>query len=591
MSHTAWTVLPDGAPIPGTPQIASLYATNVAALRALTTAPTENLYYSTLGYWDAGDGGHGEYRWASSSTDADDGFLTLKITAVTTGRFKLISTKKNIRQAGAKGDGVTDDTSSIQTAITGTAGKKLYFNSGEFRVRSTLIMGTNGSVWIGDGKVSTVLIWDPIVDTVFISLTKGAAVLFRPVIKGMRIANVATYVVTGIKASDTSEMLLSDLQLTGFESVVGNVGLQTAGREVATIERVAITADIPIKISVNPNSTISANSFHFEDVFLVAGSTQACVHVDDNVYISQLVFDGFNSWVHGRYGFYWNNTTGTASSFPLIFTNIWREQGDDPAGYAFYVSHTGSGNLTTVKFEGCINQTSQKGWFLRGCSRVSIRDSKHVSATTESINVDATVIDLSFDNFYAEPGSTASLTGQVLVASDLKSASGSPFPSTAIYQSTSGRYTQKYGPLDITTTGLGLTLNGATATDMLKVTDGVTDFRIALNALIRFYTVSNHSLTLGTNNTDRWIVASGGSLFPALDVNYDLGAVSARISSIYSNRHYIGAGAVFWASGTGSPETVVTAPVGSLYSRSDGGAGTSFYVKETGTGNTGWVAK
>ena len=43
--------------------------------------------------------------------------------------------------------------------------------------------------------------------------------------------------------------------------------------------------------------------------------------------------------------------------------------------------------------------------------------------------------------------------------------------------------------------------------------------------------------------------------------------------------------------GSGSPEGSVTAAVGSTYMRSDGGAGTSFYVKESGTGNTGWVAK
>lgn len=43
--------------------------------------------------------------------------------------------------------------------------------------------------------------------------------------------------------------------------------------------------------------------------------------------------------------------------------------------------------------------------------------------------------------------------------------------------------------------------------------------------------------------------------------------------------------------GAGSPEGVQTAAVGSLYLRSDGGAGTSLYVKETGSGNTGWVAK
>jgi len=44
-------------------------------------------------------------------------------------------------------------------------------------------------------------------------------------------------------------------------------------------------------------------------------------------------------------------------------------------------------------------------------------------------------------------------------------------------------------------------------------------------------------------------------------------------------------------SGAGSPEGVVTAPVGSLYTRTDGTATTALYVKGSGTGNTGWVAK
>jgi hypothetical protein len=41
----------------------------------------------------------------------------------------------------------------------------------------------------------------------------------------------------------------------------------------------------------------------------------------------------------------------------------------------------------------------------------------------------------------------------------------------------------------------------------------------------------------------------------------------------------------------GTPEGVVSAAIGSIYRRLDGGAATSFYVKESGTGNTGWVAK
>lgn len=43
--------------------------------------------------------------------------------------------------------------------------------------------------------------------------------------------------------------------------------------------------------------------------------------------------------------------------------------------------------------------------------------------------------------------------------------------------------------------------------------------------------------------------------------------------------------------GTGSPEGAVSASVGSVFHRTDGGAGTSYYVKESGAGNTGWVAK
>lgn len=44
-------------------------------------------------------------------------------------------------------------------------------------------------------------------------------------------------------------------------------------------------------------------------------------------------------------------------------------------------------------------------------------------------------------------------------------------------------------------------------------------------------------------------------------------------------------------SSTGSPEGVVTANVGAIYSRTDGGSGTTLYVKESGSGNTGWIAK
>lgn len=54
---------------------------------------------------------------------------------------------------------------------------------------------------------------------------------------------------------------------------------------------------------------------------------------------------------------------------------------------------------------------------------------------------------------------------------------------------------------------------------------------------------------------------------------------------------FAGDGNVVWRCGAGTPEGAITAPIGSLYTRTDGGANTTLYVKESGAGNTGWVAK
>jgi hypothetical protein len=43
--------------------------------------------------------------------------------------------------------------------------------------------------------------------------------------------------------------------------------------------------------------------------------------------------------------------------------------------------------------------------------------------------------------------------------------------------------------------------------------------------------------------------------------------------------------------GTGTPEGAIVSGVGGLWRRTDGGAGTTLYVKESGTSNTGWIGK
>lgn len=81
---------------------------------------------------------------------------------------------------------------------------------------------------------------------------------------------------------------------------------------------------------------------------------------------------------------------------------------------------------------------------------------------------------------------------------------------------------------------------------------------------------------------------SYGASIPAI-----VGTGAQYIDRKYAQAWMVGSGQVGVYAGSGTPEGSVTAVAGSIYLRvlSGAGAGTSFYVKESGSGNTGWVAK
>jgi hypothetical protein len=69
----------------------------------------------------------------------------------------------------------------------------------------------------------------------------------------------------------------------------------------------------------------------------------------------------------------------------------------------------------------------------------------------------------------------------------------------------------------------------------------------------------------------------------------DADFVNATLGLYGRNSDQIAGYAFFGVNGT--PEGQITAPIGAIATRRDGSTGTTFYVKESGTGNTGWVAK
>lgn len=156
------------------------------------------------------------------------------------------------------------------------------------------------------------------------------------------------------------------------------------------------------------------------------------------------------------------------------------------------------------------------------------------------------------------------------------------------------------------------TTDNATNFEYITVTDSGANWRIGNNKSGTGPTraislVAQGSLQLGSNGGDGWSVNTSKHFFPDGTSNIrDLGQTTSRIRNLYvgtlidctgnlTASGTITATGIATASnfkrGAGSPESVVTGIVGDIYTRTDGGAGTTLYVKESGTGNTGWAAK
>jgi hypothetical protein len=83
------------------------------------------------------------------------------------------------------------------------------------------------------------------------------------------------------------------------------------------------------------------------------------------------------------------------------------------------------------------------------------------------------------------------------------------------------------------------------------------------------------------NDPNYNIQSSGSHFFSCDNIVSDVIAVGANQGNDYFS--------AFWNSGFGSPEGVVKAHIGSMYSRLDGAENTALYVK-TETGFSGWKA-
>jgi len=154
-------------------------------------------------------------------------------------------------------------------------------------------------------------------------------------------------------------------------------------------------------------------------------------------------------------------------------------------------------------------------------------------------------------------------------------------------------------------TGWVVILTNLSDLGSLTVTDSVSPSISIRDGVGRILNLNGPSATqaafIGTPNSASFSIGTGNSLAQLfLDVGGNIGignqapgaTLDVNPGNVRASAGFLnGTGGVKWVIGAGDPNTVVTAPVGSLYSRTDGGALTSLYVKESGVGATGWVGK
>ena len=107
--------------------------------------------------------------------------------------------------------------------------------------------------------------------------------------------------------------------------------------------------------------------------------------------------------------------------------------------------------------------------------------------------------------------------------------------------------------------------------------------------VISFYQVQGLTITnvVGSSYKDYWIAQSAtAETYASTGIvkdNYRTDNITQLDFTLFP---------IFYeGSGAGTPESAVVAGIGSVWHRNNGGSNTCLYIKESGTSNTGWVAK
>ena len=558
---------------------------------------------------------------SSADVDAAVAVETAARVEALSGKVDKGSLFTNVKDFGAVGDGTTDDTAAIQAAIDSLPlnpagdgilsplgyanGGTIYIPRGRYKVSSTLTL-RRGVRITGEGRESSQLI-SYTADSVLKYLDSGRYIQDEIVVENLSIwqhasvtstSGAAIEVSFGSVSPPSTNLVCRNLIINGgYRGVLLGAGIWSSMDNCNVSNCVTNGVEVQLTNGVQSAPTTSTT---FKNCYS-SGCGLAGFRINGASYTSLV---GCASDSNGTYGYYLEG--GSACSLYACGAE------ENTLGGAYLknttgavinlnVIHTTSGVKHGVTLEACNRTTLLGGVYqavtVTGYGIHVVTNSGAITAIGAAFigNYTSAVCDSAskFLDLTADKGLVGGPNNNWAIGTDAVPDTNATFQVGGTASSNVGLKANPTFASSPVGTNMGVqveaqTANTAVTYALLHGVQVKNPVKGAASTITRTSGVAIAEQTQGATANANLYVDAGGAIPIG---NWSIYSASTRDSLFLGPIRVGSSTGPKWSSGAGTPEGAVTAPVGSIFSRTDGGAATSMYVKESGTGNTGWVGK
>lgn len=313
---------------------------------------------------DPADGGAAQTQYVPAGTGA----------VATTVQSKLRESV-SVKDFGAVGDGVTDDTSAIQAAVLASPGKRINAPKGTYKLSSSIVLASGQTIF-GEGKASSVFLTSDAFDAIVLSSsyagvtgcwftsvaarTANAYVKINSATRGNFVKECGfTNAFYGIHISANAVITnLFDLEFTNTAQTNG-IGIFIAGGNDTFLDKIIMDAPSGSQPLCGVRIKSSQATWMTDCDLIHQGRG---IQIDPDGASGDLVtwcfFEDVACDLGAGDGIYINPNNATVKG--LFFNNCWSSSNLNGVN----VLRTGSGGVDGVYFDGCVffNNKNRGGW-------------------------------------------------------------------------------------------------------------------------------------------------------------------------------------------------------------------------------------